>query len=406
VLITANGNVKVGNAISDVTDLGTVTVVGNRYVGPNVTLPDFTSNVIVSGNILGNVGNVTSNVGNVGSNLVTVGNTVTVIDTPNNQSNVSTPITTTIGGSNITPLKFASGGLNPGYIAPTPFYQTTNDAQSKFYYGSRPYQTGGPTGQVFDPVLYNTAPEAPKIPFGSQAVNQPLTSAQIAAIVANPSSNNSQQNTQQASTFVPAPVAPVQQPMSQPAPVIQPAPVAPVQQPVVQPPQSVFEKGPAYEGKDFGPSDLYGTPQPVPTPIAPEFTAPVQQPARDPMYAGMPDVMYNNMMEHYQRRQASAEQQGLPPGVYIDQPVERPWNRWMDDQRDLTNLANFGNYPVQAGQPVQPVAPMTTPGLPSWMPPDTTTTVMPNGTTGYNINGMIYDQTGSIISSGVGPVAP
>jgi hypothetical protein len=269
-----------------------------------------------------------------------VGNVITVINTPNTTPNVSTPITTTLGSS-ITPLKFASGGLNPGYIAPTPFYSTTNDAQSKFYWGSHPYQTGGITGQVFDPVLYNTVPEAPRIPFGSQAVNQPLTSAQIAAIVANPGSNNSQQNTQQASSFVPAPVSTPIAPEFL-APVVQPP--APVQQPYVAPPPN--------ESDSFG------------------FGGPV-----DPAT-------------------------GLPIGVIIsggparrieDMPVDQYPGSFAPDAPPIMS---------------QPVAPMTTPGLPAWMPPDTTTTTMPNGATGYNINGMIYDQTGSIISSGVGPVAP
>jgi hypothetical protein len=184
------------------------------------------------------------------------------------------------------------------------------------------------------------------------------------------------------------------------------APPAPVQPPV-------FEQGPNYDGKDFGPSDLYGMPQPVQQPLA-----------RDPMYAGMPDDMYNNMMADRQRKQAFADQNG---GLMIESPVERPWDRWMYDQRnplllpapveqpswvnETTTIANpLSQIPV--GEQYNtiagpgPVAPTPTPGLPSWMPPDTTTIAMPNGATGYNINGMIYDQTGSIISSGVGPVAP
>lgn len=70
----------------------------------------------------------------------------------------------------------------------------------------------------------------------------------------------------------PVPLPPGNQPYV--APPVYQAPVyqapEPVQQPVVQPPQSLFEKGPNYPGKDFGPSDLYGTPQPVPTPMAPK----------------------------------------------------------------------------------------------------------------------------------------
>jgi len=280
--ISGNGNITVGN----VTTVGNVG--GNISGNGNITVGNTTGNITgnttgnITGNTTGNVSVTGNTVGNTVGNVSTVGNVITVINTPNTTPNVSTPITTTLGSS-IVPLKFASGGLNPGYIAPTPFYQTTNDAQSKFYYGSRPYQTGGITGQVFDPVLYNTVPEAPRIPFGSQAVTQPLTSAQIAAIVANPSSNNSQQNTQQASTFVPAPVAPPPAPIVVPQLVAPPAPVAP---PAQAAPQPVFQ-----------PAPVVSAPQPVQTPIAPEFTAPIQQPMTQPdqipagfRYAGADEI--------------------------------------------------------------------------------------------------------------------
>jgi len=178
----------------------------------------------------------------------------------------------------------------------------------------------------------------------------------------------------------------------------------------------------------------------------------------------MPDDMYAGMMAERQRNQAFADQHG---GLMIRSPVDMPWDQWFADQRnppmaqppdqqpyvappaapsmergfygssnpmtwdfnkidqmyqpapveqpswvnETTTIANplsqipMGEqYNTIAGP--GPVAPTPTPGLPSWMPPDTTTIAMPNGATGYNINGMIYDQTGSIISSGVGPVAP
>jgi hypothetical protein len=66
------------------------------------------------------------------------------------------------------------GGLNPGYIQPTPFYNTTNDAQSKFYWGGHGYQYG-PT---FDAKQYNQV-QAPETPWRLQSVAQPLTGEQI-----------------------------------------------------------------------------------------------------------------------------------------------------------------------------------------------------------------------------------
>ncbi|CAB4165892.1 hypothetical protein UFOVP841_6 [uncultured Caudovirales phage] len=59
-------------------------------------------------------------------------------------------------------------GLNPGWIAPAPYYQTTSPVQSKFYYGPRPYQPG-PT---FNQALYDTVP-APQQPWGLQQLYTP-----------------------------------------------------------------------------------------------------------------------------------------------------------------------------------------------------------------------------------------
>ena len=70
-------------------------------------------------------------------------------------------------------------GLNPGYIAPTPFYNTTDVAQSKFNWGMKGYQEG-PT---FNAQAYNQAPGA-ATPYGLQQLARPLTQAQIADIIA------------------------------------------------------------------------------------------------------------------------------------------------------------------------------------------------------------------------------
>jgi hypothetical protein len=69
--------------------------------------------------------------------------------------------------------------LNPGFIAPTPFYNTTRPEQAKYYYGTHAYQPG-PT---FDPNLYNYAPAAPNTPFGSQYVAPMMTSQQIMDLI-------------------------------------------------------------------------------------------------------------------------------------------------------------------------------------------------------------------------------
>ena len=90
-----------------------------------------------------------------------------------------------------TPLPFATlpdlklPGLNPGWIAPQPYYQNTTPVQSQFYWGSRPYQPG-PT---FNQALYDQVP-APQQPWGLQRmytptdINQYLAQQRVAGPVA------------------------------------------------------------------------------------------------------------------------------------------------------------------------------------------------------------------------------
>jgi hypothetical protein len=64
-----------------------------------------------------------------------------------------------------TPL--VQGGLNPGYLTfggqPPAYYQTTNDIQSRYYWGKHPYMRGPE-----DLANYNQIPGAPAVPFGQQ----------------------------------------------------------------------------------------------------------------------------------------------------------------------------------------------------------------------------------------------
>jgi hypothetical protein len=71
---------------------------------------------------------------------------------------------TPVESGNTLPTLQVPTGLNPGFIAPTPFYQTTSPVQSQFYWGSHDYQAG-PT---FDATAYNTVAAAPKTPWGLQ----------------------------------------------------------------------------------------------------------------------------------------------------------------------------------------------------------------------------------------------
>jgi hypothetical protein len=68
--------------------------------------------------------------------------------------------------------------LNAGLIRAQPFYNTTNDAQSKFYWGNHGYQTG----TTFNPSLWNQA-AAPNTPYGAQSANTALTPAEMDSLI-------------------------------------------------------------------------------------------------------------------------------------------------------------------------------------------------------------------------------
>jgi hypothetical protein len=74
--------------------------------------------------------------------------------------------------------------INPGWIQPTPFYNTTNPAQSRFFWGAHGPQFAGPNpAQPFNAQAYNQV-AAPVTPWGLQQVAAPLTKADYDAIIA------------------------------------------------------------------------------------------------------------------------------------------------------------------------------------------------------------------------------
>ena len=81
----------------------------------------------------------------------------------------------------VKPLDWGAGipidysGLNPGYITNVPRQYEPAGVRSQYYYGPKPYQTGGATGQVFDPALYRSSPAAPVAPWGLQQMYNPQT---------------------------------------------------------------------------------------------------------------------------------------------------------------------------------------------------------------------------------------
>jgi hypothetical protein len=69
--------------------------------------------------------------------------------------------------------------LNPGFINPSDFYNTTDVAQSKYNWGSHGYQVG----PNFDDIAYNQAYGSDQ-PWGLQQLAKPLTGSQIADLIA------------------------------------------------------------------------------------------------------------------------------------------------------------------------------------------------------------------------------
>ena len=86
------------------------------------------------------------------------------------------------------PVNFASygdveikGGLNPGFIEPQAFYQTTRPEQAQYSWGSKPYQPLN-EGDAFSPEMYNQA-YAPETPWGIQQMASALTPQELQALL-------------------------------------------------------------------------------------------------------------------------------------------------------------------------------------------------------------------------------
>lgn len=92
-------------------------------------------------------------------------------------------------------LKLPSG-LNPGWIEPTRFYNTTSPVQSQYYWGGHGYQEG-PT---FNSQQYNTVPDAPTTPWGLQQMGPVARPQDLVDYINSP---------EYQAQFVSGPVAPV-----------------------------------------------------------------------------------------------------------------------------------------------------------------------------------------------------
>ena len=183
---TTSNNTTIGNNVSNVSN-NTSNKSNNESNVANVIINN-TSNIANVANVanVANIANTQSNIANVeiipyNPNIAVTPPIVNVPVPPiaNTSSNV-TPVDTTHYGTytwgNAPQVKIPTG-LNPGYIQPTPFYQTTNPAQAQYYWGSHPYQPGS----TFDSKLYNTVPNAPITPWGATSAQRSATPQEIIA---------------------------------------------------------------------------------------------------------------------------------------------------------------------------------------------------------------------------------
>ena len=137
---------------------------GSSYVAPVVTTPDNT---------------IPSNVNPGGSYDADIPETPPYIPIVTPPTTPAIPVDNTHYGTykwGTPPAIKVPEGLNPGFITNVPdFYQPTNQAGSKYYWGAHPFQPG----QTFDPQLYNQVPNAPVNPFGLGYAQRAATSQDI-----------------------------------------------------------------------------------------------------------------------------------------------------------------------------------------------------------------------------------
>jgi len=179
----ANGNANIATIVITANTLANANVVANILSNSNVisnsnsnTNANIIANILTNANIVANVLTNANVVANVLTNANIVAN---VLTNANITTNVISNVANTTSNVPYTGNVILGTGLNPGFMAPTSFYNTNDPAQSRFNWGQGGYQPG-PT---FNEVLYNQA-AAPNTPFGLQQMAKPLSSQQIQDMIA------------------------------------------------------------------------------------------------------------------------------------------------------------------------------------------------------------------------------
>jgi hypothetical protein len=222
----------------------------------------------------------------------------------------TTPGVGTFKFGDVTPLMIPDA-VNPGFIKPTAYYDTTDPTQSKYYWGAHDYQTG----DTFNPNAYNIVEGAPTEAWG----NQPAPFSNEGVNLVNPYAPVSTEGMQRTSVTP----QPVQQTMNVPeaAPYIMP----PVAQPEAQP--MISNVNPEM------------TPEPLAMsqPIAQDIQ-PMQQPQRvDPF-----DYLQQNLNNLPQGVIDWATEHKLSPS---DAPIARDiYNTYTSGQQLTPDLVNYAYY--------------------------------------------------------------
>jgi len=177
------------------------------YVNPNPTPPMTLPEAIVdAGGALVDRYGVTNVVGGVAAGGALLTGALNPPTTPTRQPYAPLP-PLTFGSGNLPAL--VNPGLNPGMIRATPFYQTTDPVQSKFYWGQRPYMA-----TPADLPNYNVIPDAPATPWGAQQSRPVLNVDQFIARNINPNTQAAYQGTQPLYAAQPVAPAVAQRPMN------------------------------------------------------------------------------------------------------------------------------------------------------------------------------------------------
>jgi hypothetical protein len=206
----------------------------------------------------------------------------------------TTPGVGTFKFGDVTPLMIPDA-VNPGFIKPTAYYNTTDPTQSRYYWGAHDYQTG----DTFNPNQYNIVEGAPTEAWG----NQPAPFSNQGINLVNPYAPVSTEGMQRTN---PTPLMP-QSPVN-PQPVQQTMNV-PEAQPYIMPPVAQPEAQPMISNVN---PDMMTEPTFMSQPMTME-AQPMTQPISQPMQQAQEDYSYEMPTSYDQYYNMYTQAMGTEP---------------------------------------------------------------------------------------------